>query len=369
MNFNIRQKKVIESTESKILCLACAASGKTATLTERVRYIINNGCSSEKIACITFTTMAAEEMRKRLGSVAKGAYIGTIHGLANNICIANGINTDKYIADMKFDKLIEKAMTIPRGKYPHFEHLLVDEFQDICNIEYKFIEKIPSKNFFFCGDERQAIYSFKGATDKFLRDLYDDVNCKKYFLTENYRNAPNIIKFADDLIGSMQKLSPQSKSVKKQMGYINDEITFNDAIEQLEWSGDWGNWFILCRTNDELVTAINILNQKKIPCISFKKGDLDLIEMESLLKDNRVKVLTIHTAKGLENKHVIVTGAKMFNEEERKIAYVAATRAEQSLYWTPSICKRKRNVRHKDRDKADAGRVFEKASMGMVSFE
>ena len=45
-------------------------------------------------------------------------------------------------------------------------------------------------------------------------------------------------------------------------------------------------------------------------------------------------------SKGLENKNVIVTGARLYSEEERKIAYVAATRAEQSLYWCPSICRR-----------------------------
>ena len=41
--------------------------------------------------------------------------------------------------------------------------------------------------------------------------------------------------------------------------------------------------------------------------------------MEGLLRENKVKVLTIHTAKGLEFKKVIVIGAKTFNEEERKI--------------------------------------------------
>lgn len=366
MNFNIRQKKVIEAKEPKILCLACAASGKTAALTERVRYIISNGCNPEKIACITFTTMAAEEMRKRLGTAAKGTYIGTIHGLANNICIANGINTDTYIADMKFDKILEKAMTVPRGRYPNFEHILVDEFQDICELEYRFIEKIPSKNLFFCGDEKQSIYAFKGSTDRFLKSLYNDVDCKKYFLTENYRNASNIINFADNLISSMPKLSPKSVAIKQQKGLINDSCTFYDALEELEWSRDWGNWFILCRLNDEVNIITDILKRKNIPYVSFKKGDLHLSEMEGLLKENRVKVLTIHASKGLEQKNVIVVGAKLFNEEERKIAYVAATRAEQSLYWCPSICKRKRK---KKQEVCNNKTLFEKINMEMISFE
>ena len=43
MNLNVRQRKVVEATEDKILCLAAAGSGKTRCLTERVRYLINNG--------------------------------------------------------------------------------------------------------------------------------------------------------------------------------------------------------------------------------------------------------------------------------------------------------------------------------------
>ena len=344
----------------------------TSCLTERVRRIVNNGCDPRLIACITFTNMAADEMKKRLGGSAEGMYIGTIHGLANSICIANGIDTEKYIADTDFDMLLKKALTVPQKNYPKFKHLLIDEFQDTGKLEYSFIEKIPKENFFAIGDERQAIYGFKGASDVYLRNLNSSIDCTTYFLNQNYRCAPNIIDFADELINSMNKISLNSSAVKKEKGYIRDYredgCSFNDALEELEWSKDWGNWFVLCRTNNELATAISILEKRNIPCISFKKGDLDLIEMEALLKDNRVKVLTIHTAKGLENKNVIVSGARLYNEEERKIAYVAATRAEQSLYWCPSICGRGKKNRPTNRDRADAGKVFEKASKKMISF-
>ena len=213
-----------------------------------------------------------------------------------------------------------------------------------------------------------CIYGFKGASDIYVRNLYHDAFCKVYYLNQNYRCAPNIISYADSLIASMDKLSPKTEAIKTKNGYVSEHSTFADALDELEWSQDWGNWFVLARTNNELATAMTKLEERGIPYISFKKGDLDLIEMEALLKDNRVKVLTIHTAKGLENKNVIVTGARLYNEEERKIAYVAATRAEQSLYWCPSICRRGKIGRPDNRDDADAGRVFEKAAKNMISF-
>ena len=223
------------------------------------------------------------------------------------------------------------------------------KYEQIKKVEYDFIKEpikvysLQTEGGTYIADEivtHNCIYQFKGASDKYLRNLYLDAKCKTYLLNKNYRCAPNIISYADSLIASMSKLSPKTEPVKSKNGYIRDDFSFSEAIEELEWSQDWGNWFILCRTNNELATAVDILEKKNIPNISFKKGDLDLIEMETLLKDNRVKVLTIHTAKGLENKNVIVTGARLYSEEERKIAYVAATRAEQSLYWCPSICRR-----------------------------
>jgi len=51
------------------------------------------------------------------------------------------------------------------------------------------------------------------------------------------------------------------------------------------------------------------------------------------MAEDTVKILTIHQAKGLENKCVAVVGAKYYNEEERCISYVAATRAKDVLVW------------------------------------
>lgn len=339
----------------------------TTVLTERIKHLVKIGCKPEDIIAISFTNMAADEMKERLGDNCNGMFIGTIHSLANSICIANGINTERYIADANFDMILKKALTVPRGRFPQVKHVLVDEFQDICEADWKFLEKIRTENFFVVADERQEIFQFRGGSSQYLYNLYNDITCKVYNLTENYRCAPNILNFADNLISSMNKISLRAIAVKKENGYINDNCIFSEALEQMEWEGDWGNWFILCRTNNELVTAMEILEKREIPYVSFKKGDLDLLEMNFLLKDNKVKLLTIHSSKGLQSKHVIVTGARMWSEEERKIAYVAATRAEQSLYWTPSIYKGRK--RAENRDKADAGRVFEKASKGMMSFE
>lgn len=374
MNFNVRQKKVIYAEDPKILCLAAPATGKTRTLTERVRVLIEEkGVNPKDIVAMSFTNMAAEEMKRRIGDAATGSFIGTIHSYGNKICMMNGIDTTKYLLDFNFDAILLRAVKIPSSKFPKIKHLLVDECQDLSPLEYQFLTKIPTENIFFVGDNRQAIYGFRGCTDEYLINMWRDNAYAKYYLTENYRNAPNIVKYAESMLDSFTKLSPSSVPVKTRLGILEGHekdypMSFSEAVEELEYSGNWGSWFVLARTNNELDAAQQYLVEKGIPNVTFKKGDLDNIdELEALINSNRVKVLTIHSSKGLENKNVIVTGARFYSEEERKISYVAATRAENALYMCKAVAKRTRN--HKIPASAQAGQIFDKTETGMISFE
>lgn len=342
MKFNTRQRKVIEAEDSKILCLATAACGKTRVLTERIRILIEErGVSPNEIVAITFTNMAADEMKRRLGGIAVESFIGTIHSYANKVCLSNNIPTQAYISKKDFDMILKRAISLPSDRYPHPKHLLIDECQDLSPLEFQFLEKIPTQNIFFVGDNRQAIYGFKGSTDEYLINMYKSPDFKKYYLVENYRNSPAILQFADSLLSSFIQLSPKSIPVKTKSGEVIKE-SWGEALEELEYSGNWGTWFVLTRTNEQLDTIQQALNKKQIPNITFKKGDLeDNDQLDELMQSNNVKVLTIHSAKGLENKNVIVIGAKTFSEEERKVSYVAATRAENVLYWCAAPPKQK----------------------------
>ena len=57
------------------------------------------------------------------------------------------------------------------------------------------------------------------------------------------------------------------------------------------------------------------------------------------MNENSIKLLTIHTAKGLEANNVIVYGAQWNNDEEIRINYVAATRAKNLLIWMNKVNK------------------------------
>ena len=51
------------------------------------------------------------------------------------------------------------------------------------------------------------------------------------------------------------------------------------------------------------------------------------------MREDTVKVLTVHSAKGLEWDNVIVIGMYAKTPEDYNVQYVAATRARNNLYW------------------------------------
>lgn len=363
MEYNPSQLKVINANESKIVCLAASASGKTRTLTARVERLLNDGVAPEEIVAITFTRLAADEMKRRIGDKSKDIFIGTVHSYANKICMLNGVKNYSLINQGDFDNIINNAVKIPVENYPKIKHLLIDESQDLTALEFSFIDRIPTENIFFVGDDRQNIYGFRGGTDKFLRSMKHNPDYKTYYLLENYRNAPNILDYAESLL-SGDSLSPNSRPVKKRDGILEDKIPFMIALEDLIDSEDWGSWFILTRTNDELDTVREILTEKEIPMVSFKMSEIkDNEVLDDIVASDAVKVLTIHCSKGLENKNVIVIGMKKYNEEERKIGYVAATRAENALY----VCSSIKNL--KNRKKRTSFKEQAEKDPRMISFE
>lgn len=331
-----QQQKIVETPYSAVLVSAASGSGKTAVLTERIRYLLDNGVDPTKIVAITFTNAAAEEMVLRIGEKAKDAFIGTIHSYANRLLVKNGWATNKYIEEEMFDLFFDK---IKRNLYviEEVEHLLVDEFQDISDIQYEFfMDMIKPKNFFFIGDTRQAIFQWAGANLDHFYLLAHDPDVEVYSLVNNYRSGINIINFADQFLKGLKDIRPERIISKNPIpGEVikQSEFDLDAIIDKIEGDGNYKKWFILARSNDDVDFIRNYLIKNRVPAESFKKKDFTNAEIKAKIEDNTVKVLTVHSAKGLENDNVVVVGVVPYNKEEKRVAYVAATRAKNRLIW------------------------------------
>ena len=65
------QEEAIYKNGNNIIVSAGAGSGKTAVLTERVLEKVKNGVSLSNLLILTFTKLAAKEMRERIGDKLK----------------------------------------------------------------------------------------------------------------------------------------------------------------------------------------------------------------------------------------------------------------------------------------------------------
>lgn len=125
ITLDAQQDSAVHARDNNILVVAGAGSGKTRVLTERIKFLLGEGVPPCNIVAITFTNMAAEEMKERLSDIegVGDAFIGTIHSFANRVMklsgekyriYDDGIDNDfhrelieRYCKSLTFDKYLE----------------------------------------------------------------------------------------------------------------------------------------------------------------------------------------------------------------------------------------------------------------------
>lgn len=334
MELSKLQNEILNAPYNKIIVMSSAASGKTRLMTEKVRQLLRAGVNPKEIAVITFTNMAAAELRQRLDiDYKEGLFVGTIHALANYMLCSSGFSTTKIIDNEKFDELFEMVEAHP-ACVKHYDWVLLDEAQDTDAQQFKFLlDMINPDHFFFCGDIKQSIYGWRGSRPDLLNNLSQRADVKTFDMNENYRNCFNILSYAKRLIRP-NGLEDNSISMRKENGSVTEiPYALSTILEKIKENPDYKNWAILARTNAEINTITSFLHLNKIACDTFRQGDLSKEELSKKMEDNTVKILTVHSAKGLEWDNVIVIGMRYQPYEERNVCYVAATRARNNLIW------------------------------------
>jgi DNA helicase-2/ATP-dependent DNA helicase PcrA len=120
---NDAQRAAVTHKDGPLLVLAGPGSGKTRVVIHRVAWLLRNDVYDNQIAALTFTNKAADEMKRRLGSLVPGnrVWIGTFHRfcavLLRKYARYVGLEENYVIYDAdQSKKLLEEI--VPKGSLP-----------------------------------------------------------------------------------------------------------------------------------------------------------------------------------------------------------------------------------------------------------
>lgn len=187
---------------------------------------------------------------------------------------------------MDFDDLILNTVRLLKEnpdvleKYQErFRYIMVDEYQDTNQLQYKLISLLAKKygNICVVGDDDQCIYQWRGADIRNILNFENEFpKAKVVKLEQNYRSTANILEAAHSVISNnkqrkRKKLwtdASQGEKIQyhrlesdyREAGYIAQEIGY--MVQQGE---NYRDFAILYRTNAQSRNFEDSLAQRRIP--------------------------------------------------------------------------------------------------------
>ena len=357
VTLNEEQYNVVTSPVSENQrILASAGSGKTTTITSRIAYLVEHyDIDPSKILLVTFSRAAAQEMIHRVHNLIGNVniYAGTFHAISSQILrdMAPTLVMDQPFIDELPYRFV-KWLTTDGAKWAQrFKIVIVDEFQDINDIQWQMIKAFSKATMSIVGDDAQNIYTWRGSSVDFILTFHNKIkNVKDYQLCRNYRSTEAIVTIANSIMRFIPTLDCKEKMIAVERGGRKPEVHFFfRASDEYDWIVNSLEKFhsmnmtfaVISRYNHDLFKIEERLHLKGIPyniCMNY--------EPDNVKNDNKITLTTIHASKGLEwdivffmNLHDDVFPSRKSDEEivcERRLFYVAITRAKKALYMTYS---------------------------------
>ena len=154
-----------------------------------------------KISFIKNEMLSDSEIEKFLVSPIDKMAIKVYHEYERVLEKNNAIDFDDLL------KLPVKLFTLNKDillKYQEkFKYILIDEYQDTNEVQYKLVKMLASKyrNLFVVGDVNQCIYGFRWSNYKNILNFEKDyLDAKSITLNQNYRSTNTILNAANSVI-------------------------------------------------------------------------------------------------------------------------------------------------------------------------
>lgn len=262
--------------------------------------------------------------------------------------------TDKSYLD--FNDLISRSTSLFQNyedianKYKNkYQYILVDEFQDVNNLQVELIKLLlTDKTQLFCvGDDWQSIYGFRGSNVSYIIEFENHfVNARTIKLNLNYRSTQNIVGASNEVISNNKFKVDKDVLASKKSEHKIVVFAGNTEEENIQFCFDKVSELLKDGVNNEDILFLYRRSKMFSPYFyKFKNENI------------RVQGKTIHSSKGLEAKVVFIIGLTegsggfpdiwledrifqvikkanhdLLMEEERRLFYVAITRAKDKLF-------------------------------------
>ena len=260
-----------------------------------------------------------------------------------------------------FNDLIKHAVELLKSKPERCEYyrnkikyLLIDEFQDVSFGEVELLKLLIDENtaLFAVGDDWQSIYGWRGSDVNYILNFQESFGkCEKIILPVNYRCTKNIVEASNKFIQSSKRQYKKNISCCKEKAADNSKIIQVNAVDDFNAARYVLNKIRKLQEQDKTLHPQDFL--------ILYRSSRNIHGYTVVFKETGFKIArrTIHWAKGTEAKYVFVLGLKggMYGfpnvyadkdikrvildipvedkeEEERRLFYVAMTRAKNKLF-------------------------------------
>ena len=247
-----------------------------------------------------------------------------------------------------------------------FRYIMVDEFQDISPGRSEFIKALkssdPDVQLYCVGDDWQSIFRFAGSDISIMKDFGEHFGIyERSDLTTTFRSDKTIVEEATNFV--LQNNFQISKLVqaarKSEVASINVGFLDPDPKSRMELLSSILSKIVSSQYFNE-GSEVLVLGRYAIKTY-LKAYNIDYIEilndLELRYPQVKIKFLSVHRSKGLEADYVIVLDVisdflgfpnemvddpilnlvlskpEVFpNSEERRLFYVALTRAKEKIF-------------------------------------
>ena len=134
--------------------------------------------------------------------------------------------------------IFEENEAIRQKWQERLEYVMVDEFQDIDDLQYRLLKALVAHhgNLFVVGDPDQTIYTWRGANGRFLLDFDKHFpGAKTVLMMQNYRSTPEILSAVNSLIAKNRDRIRKDLLPVRENGAVPVCHHGPDAREEARW--------------------------------------------------------------------------------------------------------------------------------------